>query len=94
MEGMMEGIEFERKFIETVCELILLKGINHTKFAKLVYGDVEHSVVKWRRTRNTVGRTGRPQKLPMADAWAMAMALDKSFSELCFTVEQKIKSDS
>ncbi|SKA72679.1 hypothetical protein [Desulfobaculum bizertense] len=90
---MKTGLDFERKFIEVITEMVILSGMNHTDFAKKTFGETDGSVVKWRRMRNAFSATGRPQRLTVGEAWRMAEVLGKTYPELCFTVEQRLKAE-
>ncbi|GAB6177938.1 hypothetical protein JCM16814_28290 [Desulfobaculum senezii] len=86
--------KFERKFIQVVSELVLDSGMNHSDFAKIALKDMGGPVAKWRRMRNAwKSSEGRPQRIYQADAVRMAEALGKSYAELCFIVEQRLKID-
>lgn len=75
--------QFEREYIRLVTEQAKKRGLNHSQFARLAFGTDTSPEVKWRQIRNT-SKTGKPQRLSLADACRLAEALDQYFPSLCF----------
>ncbi len=90
MPKLPDPIEFERKFIERVAEIIKESpGMNHSKFARIVWGDVSGVVEKWRRIRNS-SKKGKPQNLTLSDALRMMNALQTEFPSFAWETKQDL----
>lgn len=90
---MRESLHFERKLVELAQEWADERDLNFTQFAKLAFGDTPDSVGRWRRMRNISSPIGRPQSVTVHDLYCVAQAMGKTPSELCFSVEQRLKHD-
>ena len=73
-----------------IVELYQAKGIAHTQFAKLMYGDTSTAPSKWWKIREC-SPTGRPQGLPVSEAVRAAMVLGMDVASLFFRVQEKMK---
>ncbi|WP_419784962.1 hypothetical protein [Pseudodesulfovibrio sp.] len=82
---------FERELVKFAQEWATKNGLNHSQFARLAYGNLPDAIGKWRRIRNISGPINRPQSLSVFDICCLAQAVQKNISELCFTVEQRLK---
>lgn len=82
---------FERMFIAVVSEIIdNSQGLNHSVFARAVWGDDPKEVSKWRRIRNK-SKEGKPQKLLLSDAVKMTQVLQTDFASFAWKVAKHIE---
>jgi hypothetical protein len=86
--------DFEVSFLRVVDNLINESTeLTHTGFAREIckyypeFASGDGAPVKWRRIKNG-SKNGKKQGIPLAEAYAMALALKKSFPELAFTAHQ------
>jgi plasmid maintenance system antidote protein VapI len=83
--------EFERAFVQIVAdEIERHPHLDHSKFARLVWGDSAGSVERWRRIRNK-SKAGKPQNLTMATAMMLAQTLGFSFPDFSWRVSKEIQ---
>ncbi|NDV19241.1 hypothetical protein GO013_07385 [Pseudodesulfovibrio sp. JC047] len=83
----MPKIEFERYFINASIKLAIEQGMNHTQFAKHIYGDSATSATRWRMMRN--GDKGIYPKVSLSFARDIAKALNTDLPSLIFRVDQQ-----
>ena len=82
---------FERTFINVVASIIDdSPGLNHSIFAKTVWGDDQKEVNKWRRIRNG-SKDGKPQKLLLSDAVKMTQVLQVDFASFAWQVTKHME---
>lgn len=79
----MNGINFERLFVDTVVELSKKKGIKATHLSKAAWAHNKDTATKWRKIRNG----NPPQELSMRDAFDLAAALGVSMIDLCGIIQ-------
>ena len=88
----MKSLEdiFERRVVEEIISLYEAKGIKHTEFARMMYGNTSTAPSKWWKIRNT-SPTGKPQLLTIPEAVRAAQLLEIDIASLFFRVQEKIK---
>lgn len=86
---------FERAFIaEVIRSVDKIDGLNHARFARLVWGDEDSSVVKWRRIRNGYRAGRQAQSISLADSCRIAAGLGLPLSSLIFRIERMCEEDA
>ncbi len=85
------GYKFERALVAEIVSLYMEKGISHTSFAKLLYGDTSTAPSKWWKIREC-SPTGKPQSFPVTEAVAASEVLGIDVASLFFRVQEKIRS--
>jgi hypothetical protein len=81
--------EFERLFVLKIVGIIEgSSGLNHSRFAKYVWGDNEASVKKWQRIRRQ-SKGGKPQHLTIAEAFRMVQFLRTDFPSFSWDVAKE-----
>ena len=83
-------VRFEREYVKLICRLAVERGLNYSQFARLAFRHDTSPEVKWRQIRN-VSKTGKPQRLSLADACSMADALGQYFPALCFQAWEMLR---
>ena len=82
--------EFERMFVSKVASLIdASPGLDHSKFARYVWGDRPASVSKWRRIKNA-SKEGKPQNLTISDAFRMVEFFHTDFANFSWDITREI----
>lgn len=84
---MNTSLLFERAFIALVSEMVEQKGLSHSDFGRLVFGETS-GVRLWRWCRSNGGRTRR---LMLGEAYAMADALGMDFPTLVWKLTKEIE---
>lgn len=91
MKKEISATDFERKFVEKITKIIdTSPGLNHSKFAKAIWGDNDASVAKWRRIRNK-SKAGKPQNLTIAEAFLMMDFLSTNLASFSWDVSKEIE---
>lgn len=84
------GNEFERALVAEIVSLYVEKGISHTQFARLMYGDTKTAPSKWWKIREC-SPTGKPQSLPVSEAVQAASVLGMDVASLFFRVQERLR---
>jgi hypothetical protein len=81
-------------FIDRIVEIINKSpNLDHSKFARMVWGNTASAVTKWRRIRNR-SKQGKPQNISLTDAVAMANALATDLPSFSWKVYQTVMDEA
>lgn len=83
-------MKIERAFIEIIERMLREKGMSKKEFASQIWSDIESPESKWQRIANG-SKDGKPQKITLDEAAAMAVALGVDLPYMVYLVSQAVK---
>lgn len=82
--------DFERAFVKKVAQIIEdSPGMDHSKFARMVWGESDASVSRWRRLKNA-SKGGKPQSLSLSDAFKITRCMQVDFASFCWDISKEL----
>ncbi|XPV75163.1 MAG: hypothetical protein ACNI27_11020 [Desulfovibrio sp.] len=87
----MNGLEFERQFVQLVAEHVEASEMTHADFGRRAFGSEGPRM--WRKIRDPQN-AGSPRKLTLAEAYQIADALGVEFPTLVWQIHQRVAGDS
>ena len=81
---------FERCFLRLIEKLVRQAGMSDTEFSIKAFQGAENPVKAWQHLRN--GNRGKYRRVTLEDAYSMALALGKDFTQLYWKTHDELEN--
>ena len=81
---------FERCFLRLIEKLVRQAGMSDTEFSIKAFQGAENPVKAWQHLRN--GNRGKYRRVTLEDAYSMALALGKDFTQLYWQTHDELEN--